>query len=107
MMTYRGSITIDFTSPDGNEYNKLSVALVQLGWLRVETSLFIIDTSDLSRIWVGIELVARQQLSVGVLSALTFQIHGSDDWNGISISSAANHPKAMEQILAKPLPNPI
>jgi hypothetical protein len=106
-MTYRGSISIDFTGQNGNEYNKLSVALLQAGWKRIETSLFIIESDDLSVVWVGVELVAKQAASIGVLSALTFGVHGSNNWNGQAIAAAPNHPNAMQEILQKPLPTEI
>jgi hypothetical protein len=103
-MIYRGTITIDFTGPNGNEYNKLSVALTQAGWIRIETSLFIIESEELPVVWVGVELVAKQAASIGVLSALTFHVQGSVHWGGQAIAAAPNHPNAMGEILQKPLP---
>lgn len=79
-MSYRGTINVDFSKfsdgnpVNGNEQNKLSLALLKGGWRRVETSAYVIDDPDVRKIWNGIALVAKQASSVGTLSALTFHV---------------------------------
>ena len=64
---YRASINIDFTKHKSNQYSKLVVALIDNGWLWVETSALIMDTTDLAKIWRGVELVAKQCEKAGQL----------------------------------------
>ncbi len=102
---YRAVLNVDFDTPmNSNEYERLKNALIQAGWSFVETSAFTIEEDDLLRIWVGIGLLARQASSISPLSALTFHIQGSDDFNGSMPASAPNHANALDQLLAKPFP---
>lgn len=61
--TYRGAINLDYTGQNTNEYQRLVAALIQLGWIYVETSALIIETDNLSLVWQGVELVAKQTAS--------------------------------------------
>ena len=101
---YRASLNIDFTNQQNNEYQKLVHALVQAGWSYVETSALIIESTELGRIWRGIELVAKQCSDAGDLSALTFHIQGSNNFSGVPYAGARNFPHAEDEILAKPYP---
>src|SRR2546427_10714331 len=72
-MKYRGLINIDFTSPNQNGYQKLIAALIQTGWVYLETSALHCE-GDLSVILRSLEIVAKQCHDAGVLSALTLHI---------------------------------
>lgn len=79
---YQGTLNIDFTGANSstngsNEQTRLTQALKHIGWKHVETSAFRIETGDLSLIWKGMELVAKQSQFIGRLSALTIHIQGS------------------------------
>jgi len=104
-MKYRGLITIDYTHSNDNQYQKLLAALIQTGWVYLETSALLIE-SDLPTILHSLELITRQCQDGGVLSALTIQVQGSKDFAGISYRGAKNHPHAVRDILTKPLPKP-
>jgi len=110
---YKATITFDFdTAADDPElkkartqaYNRLTVALSQIGWRHLETSAFVIEDKPLAAIWMGIELVARQSGDAGPLSALNFQIQGSAFWAGRRESQEKFFPNAVEDILEIPLP---
>jgi hypothetical protein len=106
-MRYRGTLNVDFTNSDGNQYNRLKAALVAADWLHVETSAYVIENPNLALIWRGIEIVAKQAAATGQLSALTFHVQGSDDF-GISIPPLGNlnGPAIRDQILGQPFPEP-
>lgn len=110
-MTYRGIINLDFskfddgTSVNGNEQNRLSLALIEAGWRRVETSAYAIDAADLSKLWCGIELVAKQTASVGKLSALTYHVQLIRDLpNEGRPTCTLSGPAAIDDIRKKPYP---
>lgn len=111
-MTYKATITVDFTLSKRKDearaqnaaYTKMSVALVTLGWRRLETSAFVIEKRPLEEIWTGIEILAKQSAAAGALSALNFQIQGSAIWEGLPNTSTLSGPNALESILALPLP---
>jgi hypothetical protein len=103
---YRASINIDFTKHKSNQYSKLVVALIDNGWLWVETSALIMDTTDLAKIWRGVELVAKQCEKAGQLSAFTFHIQGSDNFSGKHHSAKKLWKDPTAQILALPWPKP-
>lgn len=104
-MKYRGLITIDYTHINQNQYQKLLAALIHTGWVYLETSALLIE-ADLPRILHSLELVIRQCQDGGVLSALTIQVQGSLNFAGVACPGAKNHPHAVQDILAKPLPRP-
>ncbi len=58
-MKYRATINIDFTKQKPQQYQKLVAALMQAGWVYLETSAFIIE-GDLPGVLRGMELVAKQ-----------------------------------------------
>ena len=103
-LKYRASLNLDFTKQKSYQYQKLIAALIDTGWKYVETSALIIEHDDLAPIWQGIELVAKQSSSAGLLSALTFHIQGAQRFGGKAYAAAKNHRKAVTQILAKPSP---
>jgi hypothetical protein len=105
-MRYRAALNLDYTQQQTNNYQKLVAALLQAGWIYVETSAVAIETDDLAKIWRGVELVAKQSASAGTLSALTLHIQGSENFGGISYNGAANHPNALTEIAAKAFPQP-
>ncbi|RIZ70547.1 MAG: hypothetical protein D0528_01270 [Methylococcales bacterium] len=80
MTVYRGTINYDFTNSNGNESNRLGLALIAAGWLRVETTAFIKESNSINDIWRGISIVAKQAANVGLLSALTYHIQSSNDF---------------------------
>jgi hypothetical protein len=105
-MKYRGTLNYDFTGTfDDNNATRLKLALRETGWLHVETSAFIIETDDLSRVWRGLELVAKQVSSIGTLSALTYHVQASDDFlNSMEIRTTLNPANALTDIMSKPFP---
>ncbi len=102
---YRAVLNVDWAGGAGNEGEALKNALIQAGWQWVETSSYVVETSDLKLIWQGIGLVARQQGAIGDLSALTLHVDGAKDFKGKTPASAANHRDALKAILAKPFPS--
>lgn len=103
-MQYRASIRFDFGDKQNNEYQKLITALIETGWEYVETSALAVATHDLSIILKAMVLCARQIPDSGVLTGLSFDIQGSEDFGGRAYAAAANHRNAIEDINAKPLP---
>jgi hypothetical protein len=103
-MVYRASLNLDYTSQSPNDYQKLIAALLQTGWTYVETSALIIETTDLAKVWRGVRLIAKQNASAGVLSALTLHVQGSKSFAGVPYNGAKNHPTAIQDIDKKPDP---
>lgn len=112
LMTYRAIINYDFVRTsanadrqqhqrENNAYEELKCALHQLGWSWTETSAFEIQTHDISLIWRGVALVARQGSKPGPLSALNLSIQGGDPKVP---SSLANFPHALGNIEGLPFP---
>lgn len=105
MTIYRGSLNVDFTGLNPNHYQKLVTALLQAGWLYVETSAFVIESPDVANIWRGIEVVAKQAADAGQLSVLTFHVQSAAGFAAsLPYPAQANHPNALAQIRAKPFP---
>ncbi len=105
MTTYRALLNVDFTDLKSSQYQKLVAALIQAGWIYIETSAFIVETQDLALVWRGVELVAKQAAAAGQLSALTYHIQSADSFaQGLAYPAAANYPNALTQIQAKPFP---
>jgi len=106
-MQYRAILNYDFTATtDANDLMRLKLALVEGGWLHVETSAFTIETDEISKVWLGIELIAKQASSIGSLSALTYHIQASQDFShGLQASSTTLSPSnALADIKLKPFP---
>jgi hypothetical protein len=101
---YRGVINLDYTGAEPNAFGKLRVALIDLGWVRVETSAYVIDSGDLHPIWKGIELVAKQSASIGDLSTLTYHIQLWDPAETQHGTLKKYHPNAVADIEQKPFP---
>jgi hypothetical protein len=104
--TYQAILSVDYTEQDSNQYARLKHALVQAGWLWVETSAFAIETDNLALVWRGVDLVARQSALVGKISTFTFNIVGSDHFDGAQPAYPENHTRALENILGLPFPQP-
>jgi hypothetical protein len=105
-MQYRAIINIDHTDASTNEQQRLAAALSAAGWKKVETSTYAIDTdNDLSRIWLGVELVAKQSADIGALSALTIHIQGSPDFAaGLALTTTFKPDNALTAIREKAFP---
>jgi hypothetical protein len=105
MPTFRASLNIDFTGQVPNQYQRLVSALIQAGWLYVETSAYVIETDDITNVWRGIELVAKQSSDAGQLSALTFHVQSASSFAvGLPYPAQVNHPNALAQVQAKQFP---
>lgn len=107
-MKYRATLNYDFSGKqDANSAARLKVALLYFGWVHVETSAFILDTTDITLAWRGIELAAKQASSIGALSAITFHIQASKDFSkNVGKKSKLNEHNAVEDILVKSFPAP-
>jgi len=105
-MQYRAIINIDHTAASTNEQQRLAAALSAAGWKKVETSAYAIETdNDLGRIWLGVELVAKQSADIGALSALTIHIQGSADFAaGLPLTTTLNPDNALATIREKVFP---
>lgn len=102
---YRGTLNLDFTGADGNQQVRLALALRHAGWLHVETSALVRETTDINDLWHGIGLVAKHAASVGIVSALTFHIQSSDDFGAnVSLVTTQSPANALAEIQAKPFP---
>lgn len=105
ILRYRAVLNFDYATPiDNNQYQKLVSGLIQLGWTYVETSALIVETDEISAVWNAVELCARQDSSIGEITALTLHVQGAPDFAGQVYKAAKNHPNAVEDIRAKPLP---
>jgi hypothetical protein len=105
-MPYRSTLTFDFTGSDANQHTRLAVALREAGWVHVETSAFARDSDDITDLWEGIGIVARQAEKVGILSALNFQIQFAlkDFSTNVSLSSTQSGPNALTEIKDRRFP---
>lgn len=82
---------------------------MQLGWTYVETSTLAVDTANVDVILRAAVLIARQNADVcakgGHLSGLGLQVVWATNFAiGTPYPAAANHPNALLDIQAKPLP---
>jgi hypothetical protein len=105
-LSYRGVLTVHFSSSKAAEYNRLKNALVYAGWRWVDTGAFDIETDDLAKIWRGIDLAGRQSGDVGSLTGLTFHIQPSANGRGLMPPPTLSRSDAVDRILAKPFPQP-
>lgn len=105
-MQYRAFLAADYTGMVAGEWQKLVGSLLLTGWKYSETSSLFIDTDDLTPVWRGIELVAKQSGLCGILSSLTFFIQGAGDFQtGDTYAAAKNYGKAtVDAIRARPFP---
>jgi hypothetical protein len=106
-MKYRGTLNYDFTGRANNNATRLKLALIETGWLQVETTAFVIETDDLNRVWRGVELVAKQASSIADLSALTYHIQASQDFSQslpLASTITLNPANALRDIMSKPFP---
>jgi hypothetical protein len=101
-MKYRAIINIDFTSQNVNEYQRLIAAFMQIKWKYLETSAFVFE-GDLPNIFSAMELISKQCQAAGILSALTFHIQGSTNFDGKPYRKHKNYPYALDEIRNKPL----
>jgi len=104
--SYRASINLDFTKQDTGAYQALIRALIQAGWVYVETSALVVETDDIGKVWRGVELVAKGSQNAGELSAFTFHIQSSKDFAGVPYKGAATRANALTDILQRPFPVP-
>jgi len=100
---YRAILNIDFTHQKTVQYQKLVAALMQSGWVYLETTAFLLE-GELPQVLQTFELIAKQCQSCGELSALTLQIQGSNDFRGRRYRAKRFHPHALQEIKAKPFP---
>ena len=103
---YRAIINIDFTNPKQNEYQRLVAALMQIGWKYLETSALSFEGA-LPNVLVAMELISKQCQTAGTLSALTFHIQGSTNFNGKPYPQAKSFPCGLNEIRRKQLPEPV
>ena len=111
-MKYRGIINFDLTGTSGftaaqkNARTALTLALVESGWLHIETSAYTRDTDNVSDLWEGAALVAKQTNAYSLpLSAFTFHIQSSNDFTAsIASTSTLNPSNALANIRALPFP---
>lgn len=108
-MIYRGTINLDLSNVTvalQNARTELTLALVQSGWLHVETSAFIRDTTNINDLWQGAALVAKQTSDAPLqVSAFTFHIQGAASLtNSIPSSSTLSPSNALTRINALPYP---
>lgn len=105
-MKYRALITMDWGKPhNNNARHKLISALMDADWLLVETSTFTIETEEINKVWRGVGLIAKGAAATGVLTALSLNVIGSEDFSTTKEYKAKkSHPKALQQIEALPFP---
>lgn len=105
-MQYRALITMDWGRPhDDNRRQELFAGLIDAGWQLAETTAFTIETDDLNKVWRGIGLVGRGSGAAGTLTALSFNLVGSDDFSkSRHLVAKKNHPRALERIERLPFP---
>jgi hypothetical protein len=95
-------LNIDIKGQDTDEYQRLIVALIQVGWTYVRTSALVIETDDLTRIWQGMDFVARQSPFFGELSALTLNVQASENFGGVPYAATPFRSNALDEVLARP-----
>lgn len=101
-MSYVATLTLDYTGATPNEYQRLLNALVQAGWEYAETSAVILESESLAEVRLGLEVLARAIETPGTLSALSLQVQLVGPHR--EAPAARNHAKALEKLLAIPLP---
>jgi hypothetical protein len=97
---YRGVINIDFTSMDESQYQELLAALIQTGWEYQETSALCVE-GKLPKVLQCFEVIAKQCLDAGVLSALTIHIQALRPQ---AYADAQKRPNALKYIQGKRYP---
>lgn len=107
MRAYRATIHVNFINPNNNNLIRLNLCLREAGWIHVERSSFILETTDINEIWCGIGYVARYSHKVGELNSLTFHVQSSEDFSkNIKRTSEQSGENALEQISNLPFPCP-
>jgi hypothetical protein len=101
-MKYLAIITINFTDLNPNDYQQLMSALIALGWVHIETSALMTETSDLSEVWGAFDLIPRQCADAGTLSALSIQVQRLGESS--EPSRVKIHSNAIKDIRQKPFP---
>jgi hypothetical protein len=105
MKQYRATIHVNFIDPDNNNLIRLNLCLREAGWLNVERSSFILETSDVNEVWRGIGYLARYSENVGELNSITFHVQSSDDFNkSYDLNSTQNGKIWLEKISKLPFP---
>lgn len=105
MRTYRATIHVNFINIDNNKLIRLNLCLREAGWIHVERSSFILETSDINEIWRGIGYVARYSHKVGELNSLTFHVQSSEDFSrNVNLTSDQRGEIALEEISNLPFP---
>jgi len=102
-MDYRAVLTLDYTKPTPNEYNRLLNALAQSGWTYAETSAMYIEATDTEGIRLALELLARAVDTPGTLSAMTVQVQLVGERS--ETPAAKFHRQAKNNLLKLPLPS--
>lgn len=107
MKKYRATINVHFKNIDRNNLIRLNLCLREAGWIHVERSSFILETTDINEIWCGIGYVARYSHKVGELNSLTFHVQSSEDFSkSVRLTSAQTGKKWLEEISKLPFPCP-
>lgn len=104
-MTYIATLTLDYTGPSSNEYTRLVNAICQCpGWDYVETSAMVYEAPDLDGLRLALEVLARAvETPRADLSALGLQVQFVGPSRGAP--NAASHRRALERLIAEPLPS--
>jgi hypothetical protein len=107
-LKYRALVTFDWGHPH-NTYRQqqLVSALLDAGWLLVETTALTIETCDVDEILEGMALLAKGLAKAGTLTALSFSVIGSESFStSRNYAAKRNHPNAIRLISELPLPAP-
>jgi hypothetical protein len=105
MKKYRATINVHFKVNNNNNLIRLNLCLKEAGWIHVERSSFILETTDINEIWCGIGYMARYSHKVGELNSLTFHVQSSDDFSrSIKRTSEQSGENALEEISKLPFP---
>lgn len=103
-MPYIATVALDYSAANANAYAKLVTSLLQAGWEYSETSTVYVESDDLDVVRRGLALLAHGLDSPGASTlsnlSVTVQFVGDPTVPGY----ARNHPRAIEQITAIPLP---
>ncbi len=107
MKKYRATINVHFKNVDNNNLIRLNLCLKEAGWIHVERSSFILETTNINEIWCGIGYVARYSHKVGELNSINFHVQSSDDFSrSIKRTSEQSGENALEEISKMPFPCP-
>ncbi|MFG6476651.1 hypothetical protein ACFXP7_09725 [Microbacterium sp. P06] len=103
-MPYIATVALDYSAGNANAYSKLVTSLLQAGWEYSETSTVYVESDDLDAIRRGLALLAHGIDSPGpnTLSHLSVSVQFVGP--AADPSYVKNHPRAIEQVTAMPVP---